>query len=378
MSELLGGTTGQILAKASNTDMDFSWITNDVGDITAVTAGTGITGGGTSGAVTVSFDQANFGGGQFAAGKNKIINGDFNTWQRGTSFSAISTSQYTSDRWLFQNNGTGTATISRQNFTPGAAPIAGYEYPYFYQMATNSVGTSTVFDAVQRIEDVTTFAGQTVTLSFFAKADSTRTVDPFFGQNFGSGGSSGVNTFGTSITLTTSWARYSQTFTIPSISGKTIGTSSFLTMALRTTPATSAVISIFGVQLEAGSVATPFQTATGTIQGELAACQRYYYRSTAAVTNTHFCAGFGLSSTSIRLLLQNPVQMRAAATSIDYSNLQVGDGNTTVNVTNLVIGFTGFLVQTLTATVASGGTQFRPFNLFDSTGTGYVGISAEL
>jgi hypothetical protein len=70
--------------------------------------------------------------------------------------------------------------------------------------------------------------------------------------------------------------------------------------------------------------------------------------------------------------------MRAAATSIDYSNLQVGDGNTTVNVTNLVIGFTGFLVQTLTATVASGGTQFRPFNLFDSTGTGYVGISAEL
>jgi hypothetical protein len=56
MADLLGGTSGQILAKASNTDMDFTWITNDVGDITAVNVTAPITGGGTSGAVTIGVD----------------------------------------------------------------------------------------------------------------------------------------------------------------------------------------------------------------------------------------------------------------------------------------------------------------------------------
>lgn len=58
MADLLGGTSGQILSKASNTDMDFTWIANDQGDITAVNVTSPITGGGTAGAVTVGIQDA--------------------------------------------------------------------------------------------------------------------------------------------------------------------------------------------------------------------------------------------------------------------------------------------------------------------------------
>ena len=256
----------------------------------------------------------------FAAGKNKIINGDFGIWQRGTSFSTDGA--YTSDRWIVDSNATFSAT--RQTFTPGTAPVAGYEGQYFLEIAKSAGGT--YCDAKQRIEDVRAFAGQTVTLSAWMKvASGTASVEPYYQQSFGSGGSAGVVSTITAQTINTTWTRYSFTFTLPSVVGKTIGAGSFLEIYVPRIVTSGAVtIDIWGVQLEAGSVATAFQTATGTLQGELAACQRYYYNSKNAAPSN---PGYGLVASQTQtsfngqyqtVAVKFPVTMRAVPTMTFY------------------------------------------------------------
>jgi hypothetical protein len=306
--------------------MDFTWTSPTAGDITGVTAGTGLTGGGTSGDVTLTFDQANYGGGQFAAGKNKIINGNFGIWQRGTSFTT--SGAYTADRFIATSDA--TFTVSQQTFTAGTAPVAGYENQYFLQFAKNAGGS--YLQLATRLEDVRLFAGQTVTLSAWMRVTSgTASVEPLAQQDFGSGGSGQVNTFATPQTINTTWTRYSFTIAVPSVSGKTIGTSSFLQVYIPriTSGATGAItFQVWGIQLEAGSTATPFQTATGTIQGELAACQRYYLKSynqaTAPATSANYIGNFAYSaisatSTHNRGNVRFPVVMRTTPTMTIYS-----------------------------------------------------------
>jgi hypothetical protein len=209
--------------------------------------------------------------GYFAAGKNKIINGDFGIWQRGTSFTYTGTN-YTADR--FQGYSDGSQTYSRQTFTPGTAPVAGYEGKYFWRAAKGGTGTFVSF--IQWIEDVQSFAGQTMTISFWAKADSNQTVYIRPAQGFGSGGSATVVLSPVTVNITSSWARYSATFAVPSIAGKTVGTSSSIYIESFIITNSAVTWDVWGVQAEIGSVATAFQTASGSIGGELALCQRYF------------------------------------------------------------------------------------------------------
>jgi len=262
----------------------------------------------------------------YAAGKNAIINGDFRLNQRAfTSITADGT--YGFDRWALGT--AGGATYTPQTFTAGAAPVAGYEAINFAQVATTGqTNTNTITILIQKIEDVRVFAGQTATVSFWAKATSgTPKIAVEMQQNFGSGGSATVNTYAGQITMTTSWARYSVTVAVPSVSGKTIGTSSFIGVNLWTSAGSdfnartgslgiqTATIGIWGVQVEDGSVATAFQTATGTLQGELAACQRYL----PAITTTslsEIATGFCLSTTQPFLTIPFQVPARVAPTGI--------------------------------------------------------------
>jgi len=263
----------------------------------------------------------NIGYGQ--AGKNAIINGNFGIWQRGTgSFAA---NAYNADRWISISDATVAAT--QQSFTAGTAPVAGYEGTFFLRTAKSAGGSYVIEE--QRVEDVRVFAGQTVTLSFWAKADATVTTAPVLVQYFGSGGSASVDTSLTSAVLTTSWARYSMTVAVPSISGKTIGTGSYLGVRpVRAITASATTIDIWGVQLEYGSKATPFDTATATLATELAACQRYYLKSynqeTAPATASNSVGNFqfqaiSATATANRANVRFPVTMRTSPTITVYS-----------------------------------------------------------
>jgi len=332
--------------------------------------------------------------GDYAAGKTKIINGDFRINQR--AFTSTTTSgTYGFDRFSLISSD-GTNTYSAETFTPGAAPVAGYEAINFARLvSTGQTATSALTSLNQGIEDVRTFAGETITVSFWAKASSgTPNVVVWTRQNFGSGGSTIVEIGSTKKAISTSWARYSFTIAVPSISGKTIGTGSFLAIRVVTSAGTdrnaytdsigiqSATIDIWGVQAEAGSVATAFQTASGTIQGELAACQRYYWRNTPGTAYGTFGLGQTIATDQARMLINYPVQMRVNPTSLDYAN--VGATNNTHGAVTAPSSLSIQQNGNLTALLAfvgvgafAGAGDATTFLANNST-TGYIAFNAEL
>lgn len=222
--------------------------------------------------------------------RNKLINGGFDIWQYATT--QTTTRFYGSDdRW--NNDFVGSSrTHSQQTFTLGQTDVPGNPRFFSRTVSSSVAGAGNYVAKYQKIEGVRTFAGQTVTLSFWAKADAARNIATSVDQFFGSGGSpsSGVTGIAPAThALTTSWKYFTSTFTLPSISGKTIGTNNNDCLTLlfwfdagstfnsqtNSLGQQSGTFDIANVQLEAGPVATPFeQRPIGT---EWALCQRYCY-----------------------------------------------------------------------------------------------------
>jgi hypothetical protein len=135
-------------------------------------------------------------------------------------------------------------------------------------------------------------------------------------------------------------------------------------------------------QLEQGSVATPFTTATGTIQGELAACQRYYWRAGGNTSYELAGQGTGQSTTVTGIQIPLPSSMRVIPTAVDYSTMAVqpyGTGTITAVTSIALDSVSAKNLVTVAATVASGLTQGQVYRLFTNNSTsGYIGLSAEL
>ena len=260
--------------------------------------------------------------------KNRVINGNFDLWQRGTSFTGKTANLYTADRWLILPGTGGTIDATRQDFTEGQTDVPGNP-KYFMRIDITTTGSgSTEFRA--KLEDVAWGAGLPVTVSFYAKGSVARTLTAVrFAQNFGTGGSSEVITNLGSKSITTSWQKITITFTAPSISTKTIGTARthYLWFNAYWDNSVTGSVDLARFQMELGGAATDFEERP--IAVELAMAQRYYFKTYAMATSPGVTTSTGAVTVGvdgmnsavhhIRLFYEHPVAMRVPPTVTLYS-----------------------------------------------------------
>lgn len=306
--------------------------------------------------------------------RNKLINANFDFWRWNTSQASGVNNYGSCDRWRHGVVGS-TRTISQQSFTLGQTDVPGE--PKYFCRCTITSGASAASDfthTVQHIESVRTFAGETITATFYAKSDSILNMASEFVQHFGTGGtpSSPVTTLGvTTHALTTSWQQFTVTTILPSISGKTLGTNNddslrlFLWFDAGTTydsrtnslGSQTGSFDIAKFSLQKGT--SDLETIERDVDEDLAACQRFMNKS----YNTEIVPG---SITSIGAIteyvtrnsasnspgIRFPVTMRAAPTVSLYSpvsgNGSVVDGGGTDRTASALTpgqsGITGILI----------------------------------
>jgi hypothetical protein len=245
--------------------------------------------------------------------RNVIRNGDMQIAQRGDG--PFTTNGYTVDGW--QNNTSKTQTTNR------VVPIPGVSGWALSSLVTGQSVASDYCQLYQRIEDVMLLSGKTVTVSFKAKAASgTPKISANLIQNFGNGGSPEVSVKLPPVTLSTFWASYSITGSIPSVAGAVLGISHYLRLSLWMSAGSDYAGSysdvglqnntfyITDVQLEEGPVATPFERLP--VQQQLAWCQRYFQRI-KSVETSYASLGLGRAydPTRINFIIEFLQQMRS-------------------------------------------------------------------
>ena len=323
-----------------------------------------------------------------AAGKNAIINGAFNVWQRGTSFALTSAYQYTADR-QYALRSSGAGTVSRQS-----SGLTGLQYCMRVGRAVSDTNTG-YFVVNSSLESAScyAFAGQSVTISFYARAGANYSTtgnglsyyvfsSTGTDQNIGTGFTGQATVMAGTSTLTTTWQRFSYTATVSSSATQL----AYWFQNIPTGTAGAAdYFEITGIQLEVGSTATPFQTASGTIQGELALCQRYYERITSEVTYGQLSMGKAYDTGTLQLQNYFKVPKRIAPTTLDTSATSTfywetgATGGNTPTSFSLLAGNTNTSVGAVNVIkAASFVTGSYYFFMGNNNTAAYLGWSAEL
>jgi hypothetical protein len=322
---------------------------------------------------------------------NPVLNSAFQIWQRGTSISvaASTANAYTADRWAVVTGASVASTISRQ-VTNDTTNLPNIQYCGRFQRNSGQTGTSIMYisNSFESVNSIP-FVGKTVTFSFYARkgADYSAASSILVSKVYsGTGtdqqsntGYTGASAFiNQNNTLTTTWQRFTATGTISTSATE-------LSIELSWTPvgtaSTNDYFEVTGVQLEVGSTATPFKTNGATIQGELAACQRYYQRiSGQSAAATDLCTGYLSSTTRAAGVYVFPVPMRVAPTMAVSASADIqvtwSAGTSTTSAYNTDRISPNSILLALTT---SGLTTGQGGNIFVASGTTkYLEASAEL
>ena len=293
----------------------------------------------------VADSQDNLGGAvaPFVAGKNFQINGGFDIWQRGTTINNASHNTYTADQWVVVTDSIGTVNLTQQNIS-----AQGLNSTYAMRVE-KSAGASNRVVMISVPEGALNCVGKTVTVSGYLRkgAGLTSNVGIDIGTRvtrFGTQYDAAPNTVISNASLNTStFTKFSISFNVTTATSTNNANLFELEIYYTQAGGANVFLEIAAIQIEVGSVATPFSRAGGSIGGELALCQRYFTKSyelttaPASVTTVGsivFPNGVTTVHTGYYFSVPFKQTMRAAPTVVVYSYngnqntvTEIGTGN---------------------------------------------------
>jgi hypothetical protein len=256
-------------------------------------------------------------------GRNKIINGAMMILQKGGGSTLTTSASFPLDRFFTRRSAGSTGTVSNQISSIG---LTGFQHALRTQRSTGSA-TDTLYVG-QTIETINSIPlqGKTVTFSFYARKGSnySATSDALqvrvytgTGTNqtgLGTGYTGTATPISGNATLTTSWQRFAFTGTIDTAATQIQVVTQYVPTG---TAGANDYFDITGVQLETGSVATPFVLAGGSVGAEIKLAQRYYERWTSDSGYMRFGTGYATGSTTAKITIHFKTTKRAAVSSSD-------------------------------------------------------------
>lgn len=198
--------------------------------------------------------------------KNMIVNGDFQIWQRSTSYTGSNTHTYlTADRWYHSNDHNGTLTSQKSSSIVNSL--------YANTLLLSLSGANNGLSLMTTVENAMSLQNTYATLSFYVRCNTVQALTVTIVQNFGLGGSTAITLGIDTCTTSTSWTRWSTTVNVPDISGYYVGPNSYFQIIIKT--ATSFTnLELAYVQFEENISATNITSRPYALEELL--CKRYY------------------------------------------------------------------------------------------------------